>query len=168
MRPANVSTLVKIGTAPQRHRRRSRTPASRISSSSRGARRFRVQAEHDAGAQAQAGQGQRAEGDTTTEHPASRVLLAQVTRGGSDHHDVRCLHPASLPVRPCPFASSPFVPSPSRRVRGRGARPEKPILGPVTTRDGDAPISYFYELHESDSDLFADVLLAHDTEYDEN
>ena len=37
----------------------------------------------------------------------------------------------------------------------------------MTTRDGDVPISYFYELHESDGDLFADVLLAHDTEYDE-
>lgn len=44
---------------------------------------------------------------------------------------------------------------------------EKPILGPVTTRDGDAPPYYFYELHESDTDLFADVLLAHRTEYDE-
>ena len=44
---------------------------------------------------------------------------------------------------------------------------EKPILGPVPTRDGDAPLYYFYELHESDSDLFADVLLAHETEYDE-
>jgi hypothetical protein len=44
---------------------------------------------------------------------------------------------------------------------------EKPILGPVTARDGDAPPYYFYELHESDTDLFADVLLAHETEYDE-
>ena len=26
---------------------------------------------------------------------------------------------------------------------------------------------YFYELHESDDDLFSDVLLAHDAEYDE-
>ena len=34
-------------------------------------------------------------------------------------------------------------------------------------RDGDAPL-YFYELHESDTDLFADVLIAHETEYDEN
>jgi len=45
---------------------------------------------------------------------------------------------------------------------------EKPILGLVTTRDGDASPYYFYELHESDTDLFADVLLAHETEYDEN
>jgi hypothetical protein len=37
----------------------------------------------------------------------------------------------------------------------------------VTARDGDAPPYYFYELHESDTDLFADVLLAHATEYDE-
>jgi hypothetical protein len=44
---------------------------------------------------------------------------------------------------------------------------EKPILGHVTSRDGDAPPYYFYELHESDTDLFADVLLAHETEYDE-
>jgi hypothetical protein len=44
---------------------------------------------------------------------------------------------------------------------------EKPILGPVTSRDGDALPYYFYELHESDTDLFADVLLAHSTEYDE-
>ena len=44
---------------------------------------------------------------------------------------------------------------------------EKPILGLVITRDGDAPHYYFYELHESDTDLFADVLLAHETEYDE-
>ena len=44
---------------------------------------------------------------------------------------------------------------------------EKPILGLVTSRDGDAPLYYFYELHESDTDLFADVLLAHETEYDE-
>jgi hypothetical protein len=36
----------------------------------------------------------------------------------------------------------------------------------VTSRDGDAPL-FFYELHESDTDLFADVLLAHETEYDE-
>lgn len=45
---------------------------------------------------------------------------------------------------------------------------EKPILGRVTTRDGDATPTFFYELHESDTDLFADVLLAHDTEFDEN
>jgi hypothetical protein len=36
----------------------------------------------------------------------------------------------------------------------------------VALRDGDAPL-FFYELHESDTDLFADVLLAHETEYDE-
>lgn len=35
------------------------------------------------------------------------------------------------------------------------------------TSDGDALPYFFYELHESDSDLFADVLLAHDTEFDE-
>lgn len=45
---------------------------------------------------------------------------------------------------------------------------QKPILGLVTTRDGDATPYYFYELHESDTDLFADVLLAHETEFDEN
>jgi len=48
-----------------------------------------------------------------------------------------------------------------------GRPKEKPILGLVTSRDGDAPPYYFYELHESDTDLFADVLLAHQTEYDE-
>jgi hypothetical protein len=42
----------------------------------------------------------------------------------------------------------------------------KPILGSVALRDGDAPF-FFYELHESDTDLFAEVLLAHETEYDE-
>ena len=31
---------------------------------------------------------------------------------------------------------------------------------------GDVPL-FFYELHESDSDIFADILLAHATEYDE-
>ena len=36
----------------------------------------------------------------------------------------------------------------------------------MTLRDGDAPL-LFYELHENDTDLFADVLLAHETEYDE-
>ena len=36
----------------------------------------------------------------------------------------------------------------------------------MTLRDGDVPL-FFYELHESDSDLFADVLLAHEVEYDE-
>jgi hypothetical protein len=36
----------------------------------------------------------------------------------------------------------------------------------VALRDGDVPL-FFYELHESDTDLFADVLLAHQTEYDE-
>ena len=35
----------------------------------------------------------------------------------------------------------------------------------MALRDGD-PI-WFYELHEGDDDLFADVLLAHDVEYDE-
>jgi hypothetical protein len=44
--------------------------------------------------------------------------------------------------------------------------PGKPILTPVAVRDGDVPL-FFYELHESDSDLFADVLLAHETEFDE-
>jgi hypothetical protein len=42
----------------------------------------------------------------------------------------------------------------------------KPILGRVALRDGDVPL-FFYELHESDTDLFAEVLLAHETEYDE-
>jgi hypothetical protein len=36
----------------------------------------------------------------------------------------------------------------------------------MVLRSGDAPL-FFYELHESDSDLFEDVLLAHETEYDE-
>jgi len=36
----------------------------------------------------------------------------------------------------------------------------------VALRDGDAPL-YFYELHESDSDLYDEILLAHETEYDE-
>lgn len=35
----------------------------------------------------------------------------------------------------------------------------------MALRDGD-PI-WFYELHEADDDLYADVLLAHDVEYDE-
>jgi hypothetical protein len=38
---------------------------------------------------------------------------------------------------------------------------------PVSVRDGDAPL-FFYELHESDTDIFADVLLAHEVEYDES
>lgn len=46
--------------------------------------------------------------------------------------------------------------------------PEKPILGAVTSRDRDAAPYFFYELHESDTDLFADVLLAHHTEFDES
>ncbi len=37
---------------------------------------------------------------------------------------------------------------------------------PVAVRDGDVPL-YFYELHESDTDIFADILLAHEVEYDE-
>ena len=36
----------------------------------------------------------------------------------------------------------------------------------MAVRDGDVPL-YFYELHESDSDIFADALIAHETEYDE-
>ena len=36
----------------------------------------------------------------------------------------------------------------------------------MSLRDGDAPL-FFYELHESDTDLFADVLIVHETEYDE-
>jgi hypothetical protein len=36
----------------------------------------------------------------------------------------------------------------------------------VALRDADVPL-FFYELHESDTDLYADVLLAHETEYDE-
>ena len=36
----------------------------------------------------------------------------------------------------------------------------------VKARDGETPV-FFYELHESDSDIFADVLLVHETEYDE-
>lgn len=35
----------------------------------------------------------------------------------------------------------------------------------MSLRDGD-PV-YFYELHEGDDELFTDVLLAHDGEYDE-
>ncbi len=35
----------------------------------------------------------------------------------------------------------------------------------MSLRDGE-PV-WFYELHESDDDLFTDVLLAHDVEYDE-
>ncbi len=37
----------------------------------------------------------------------------------------------------------------------------------MSARDGDAPPYFFYELHESDTDLFADVLLAHETEFDD-
>jgi len=47
-----------------------------------------------------------------------------------------------------------------------GGAPGKPILRLVAVRDRDVPL-YFYELHESDTDLFADILLAHEVEYDE-
>ncbi len=43
--------------------------------------------------------------------------------------------------------------------------PPLPILDRMALRDGD-PI-YFYELHEGDEDVFFDILLAHDAEYDE-
>jgi hypothetical protein len=36
----------------------------------------------------------------------------------------------------------------------------------MAMRDGDR--MYFYELHEGDEDVFSDILLAHDAEYDEN
>jgi len=36
----------------------------------------------------------------------------------------------------------------------------------MALRDGE-PL-YFYELHEGDEDVFADILLAHDIEYDED
>ena len=36
----------------------------------------------------------------------------------------------------------------------------------MALRDGDR--MYFYELHEGDDEVFSDVLLAHDSEYDEN
>ena len=36
----------------------------------------------------------------------------------------------------------------------------------MALRDGDAPL-FFYELHEGDTDLYSDILLAHETEYDE-
>ena len=62
-------------------------------------------------------------------------------------------------IRPL-FHDAGCVPPPGRTSA-------KPILGILTSRDGDAPIYYFYELHESDTDLFADILLAHETEYDE-
>ena len=118
MRPANVSTLVKTG--PRRSGAVATvTPASLMRSSSRRACRFLVQAQHDAGPQAEAGQGQCAEGHATAEHPASWVLVAQVARGGSDHHHIRCLHPASLPFR-IPAGSSPIRSGPClsrRRVR---------------------------------------------------
>jgi hypothetical protein len=55
---------------------------------------------------------------------------------------------------------------PDRSARRTADRRAQPILGLVALRDGDVPL-YFYELHESDSDVFSDVLLAHDTEYDE-
>ncbi len=36
----------------------------------------------------------------------------------------------------------------------------------MALRDGER--GYFYELHENDDELFADVLLAHDAEFDED
>jgi hypothetical protein len=44
-------------------------------------------------------------------------------------------------------------------LRGAG------ILGSMTLRD-NLPL-YFYELHEGDEDVYTDVLLAHDIEYDD-
>ena len=44
--------------------------------------------------------------------------------------------------------------------------PRKPILDDVSAPVGDAPL-FFYELHESDTDLYANLLLAHETEFDE-
>ena len=71
-------------------------------------------------------------------------------------------------------ASSPSLrrlrPSgPARRGAGRRARAAAPrslYSRPWPCATGMSPL-FFYELHESDSDLFADVLLAHETEYDE-
>jgi hypothetical protein len=37
----------------------------------------------------------------------------------------------------------------------------------VDTRDQGTPL-WFYELHEGDDEIYSDVLLAHESEYDEN
>jgi hypothetical protein len=42
----------------------------------------------------------------------------------------------------------------------------QPILLVVDTRDEGTPL-WFYELHEGDNEVYTDVLLAHETEYDE-
>ena len=138
-------------------------PAARRSSSS-GPPRLGVEADDDAGSDAEAGHGQPAVGHPATEAPAARIASRDIPRRGPDHDDVGSLlrHPSPPAVASRPGRARSW----SRRLRASGRLAGKPILASVALRDGDAPV-FFYELHESDADIFADLLLAHETEYDE-
>ena len=63
------------------------------------------------------------------------------------------------------MASRAAVPRSTRRSSAAADGEPPPILRPVGLQDGDKV--YFYELHEGDDELYADVLLAHDSEFDE-
>ena len=110
--------------------------------------RLRIEADDDAGPDAQAGHGQPAVGHPATEAPAARIGLRDIPRRGPDHDHVRSL--PRHPVSSCGRVASRSGPDPwVRPPRASGRLAGKPILAPVALRDGDAPL-FFYELHESD------------------
>jgi hypothetical protein len=58
------------------------------------------------------------------------------------------------------------VAAPTMTTSGAPGPASGRILGPVSLGSGES--IYYYELHETDDELYTDVLLAHDAEYDED
>jgi len=134
-----------------------------------GAGRRLIDAQDDADAQPQAGEGEGAVGRSAAQSPATRVGRVHVAGRRPHHHDGR-----------------------GRASRGRPLRLGRAGLADRCGRDAQAPIGaridrgpreghgqsvywpdrlrrrgdhvYFYELHEGDDDLYSDVLLACDEE----
>ena len=89
------------------------------------------------------GQRERCEGDGAAEPPAARVFVGDVARGRADHEDGRrCGTGLGGSIGVHRVSCSPT------RHRHRSSR------------------LYFYELHEGDEEIFTDLLLVHEEQFE--
>jgi hypothetical protein len=108
-------------------------------------RRLVVHADDGGRAQTEPGGRQRAEDHATPEAPATRIVPCEIARRRTDDDDVR-----NAPA--------------GRRVGAGHVR----ILGHADTRPPPEPeaVVFFYELHEGDDEVYSDVLLYSDSEWE--
>ena len=117
-----------------------------------GVRREAVHPDQRPDPQTQPGEREGGVRDPAAEPPSPDVVVDEITAGRADHHDLRRLgHAASRECSGDPaYTGKPFH--------------ARPRASPLPIPAEGTRIMHFYELHEGDDQVFADLLLAREEE----